>query len=286
MNPAAERLLACRAEAEVGCHSLASFLDSADQQSLGQMQQQHLAHAHQAQAGGMPLVGPQRGIERNLHSLRRDGGRVAVSLTLSALHDSQGQISGYLGISYDITERQRLAEQLSLLAYHDGLTGLPNRLQIEDRLQQSIALASRGHGGLALLFIDLDHFKPINDRFGHAVGDQVLCEVARRLQSELRTADLVARLGGDEFVVLLSTLTQAEDSLRVADKLLLALAEPMLIGNHRLQVSTSVGLAHYPESGSDAAALLRSADAAMYAAKLAGRNSLALVGQNLRLAQS
>ena len=284
MNPAAERLLACRAEAEVGCHDLASFVDSSDRPALLQMQQRHVAHAREAQAGGMPLVGPQRGIERNLHSLRRDGSRVAVSLTLSALHDGEGRISGYLSISYDITERQRLADQLSQLAYHDGLTGLPNRMRLEDRLQQSIAQASRSPGGLALLFIDLDHFKPINDRFGHAVGDQVLREVARRLQGQLRAADLVARLGGDEFVVLLSTLTQPEDCLLVADKLLLALAEPMLIGGHRLQVGASVGLARYPESGTDAAALLRSADAAMYAAKLAGRSSLPPPGQGLRAA--
>ena len=285
MNPAAERLLACRAEAEVGRHTLASFVDDPDQPTLGQMQAQHLAHARQAQAGGMPLVEPQRGIERSLHSLRRDGSRVAVSLTLSALHDAEGQVSGYLSISYDITERQRLADQLSQLAYHDGLTGLPNRLQLEDRLQQSIAQASRSHGGLALLFIDLDHFKPINDRFGHAVGDQVLREVARRLQGQLRAADLVARLGGDEFVVLLSTLTQTEDCLLVADKLLLTLAEPMLIGNQRLQVGASVGLARYPESGSDAASLLRSADAAMYAAKVAGRSSMPMAGQGRRAEQ-
>ena len=199
------------------------------------------------------------------------------SFTVSALHDSSGAVSGFLAIAYDITERQRLADQLAQLAYHDGLTGLPNRLRLEDHLQQAITRASRRHEALALLFIDLDRFKPINDSHGHAVGDQVLCEVARRLRAALRSADMVARLGGDEFVVLLSTLANDQDGLLVADKLMMALAEPMHIGALVLQVGASMGMARYPEAGNTAGELLRSADAAMYQVKQAGRSTQPLL---------
>ena len=270
LNPAAERLLGCRAGDEVGRQPLASFLDGPDQASLQAVLQQH-------RASGQAATGHSRGIERTLQLQRRDSSRVPSSVTLSALHDSAGAVSGFLAIAYDITERQRLAEQLSQLAYHDGLTGLPNRLRLEDHLQQAIALAGRRHEPLALLFIDLDRFKPINDQHGHAVGDQVLCEVARRLQASLRAADLVARLGGDEFVVLLTTLASHEDSLLVADKLMLALAEPMPIGALTLQVGASMGVARYPESGNTVAELLRSADAAMYQVKQAGRSTQPLL---------
>ena len=270
LNPAAERLLGCRAGAEMGHQLLASFLDRAEQATLQAMLQAHKAGAHAP-------TGHSRSIERTLHLQRRDGGRVPSSVTLSALHDNAGAVSGHLAIAYDISERQRLAEQLSQLAYHDGLTGLPNRLRLEDHLKQAIALAGRRHEPLALLFIDLDRFKPINDQHGHAVGDQVLCEVARRLQASLRTADLVARLGGDEFVVLLNTLAHHDDCLVVADKLMLALAEPMQIGTLTLQVGASMGVARYPEAGNTVAELLRSADAAMYQVKQAGRSTQPLL---------
>ena len=270
LNPAAERLLGCRASDEVGRQPLASFLDRPDQATLQAMLQAQ-------RAGEGAASGHSRSNERTLQLQRRDGGRVPSSVTLSALHDNAGAVSGHLAIAYDITERQRLAEQLSQLAYHDGLTGLPNRLRLEDHLQQAIALAGRRHEPLALLFIDLDRFKPINDQHGHAVGDQVLCEVARRLQASLRAADLVARLGGDEFVVLLTTLASHEDCLLVADKLMLALAEPMQIGALTLQVGASMGVARHPESGNTVAELLRSADAAMYQVKQAGRSTQPLM---------
>ena len=285
LNPAAERLMGCRAADEVGRNTLGSFHDRQDGQVLQRMLQAHQnphpakVSTAQAQADTAAAL-PARSIERTLHINRRDGGRVQTSLTVSALHDSAGAVSGFLGIAYDITERQRLADQLSQLAYHDSLTGLPNRIRLEDDLRRAIAQAGRRHEPLALLFIDLDRFKPINDQHGHAVGDQVLCEVARRLQLGLRSSDTAARLGGDEFVVLLSTLAQADDCLLVADKLLLSLAEPMRVGAHDLQVGASIGVAHFPESGADAAALLRSADAAMYQAKLAGRSTLRLAGRS------
>ena len=277
LNPAAERLLGCQAPAEVGCHSLGSFLDRNDRHTLQGMLQQRQASGGTAGRAAASPAGVPRGQERCLQIQRRDGGRVPASFTVSALHDSSGAVSGFLAIAYDITERQRLADQLAQLAYHDGLTGLPNRLRLEDHLQQAISRASRRHEALALLFIDLDRFKPINDSHGHAVGDQVLCEVARRLQAALRNADMVARLGGDEFVVLLNTLASDQDGLLVADKLMLALAEPMQIGALVLQVGASMGMARYPENGNTAAELLRSADAAMYQVKQTGRSTQPLL---------
>ena len=291
MNPAAERLLGCSAQDEVGRAQLTSFLEAADQDVLTHVLQQHTDAAQARQQRGQrgshltPGSAPvdtdffPRSIENTLHFKRRDGHQVPVSVTVSALHDSQGRVNGFLSIAYDITERQRLAKQLSQLAYHDGLTGLPNRLCLEDHLRQAIAKSSRSQEPLALLFIDLDRFKPINDTYGHSVGDQVLCEIARRVQATLRSADMVARLGGDEFVVLLSTLASPDDCLVVADKLLLTLTEPMQVGGHQVQVGASIGLARYPDSGNTAAELLRNADAAMYQNKLAGRSTVRLAAQ-------
>ena len=287
MNPAAERLLGCQAQDEVGRAQLTSFHEAADQDVLMHVLQQHTAAASASQhfsnspsnSAPADAAAFPRSIENTLHFKRRDGQQVPVSVTVSALHDGQGRVNGFLSIAYDITERQRLAKQLSQLAYHDGLTGLPNRLSLEDHLRQAIAKSSRSHEPLALLFIDLDRFKPINDTYGHSVGDQVLCEIARRVQASLRSADMVARLGGDEFVVLLSTLASPDDCLVVADKLLLTLTEPMRVGGHELQVGASIGVARYPESGNTAAELLRNADAAMYQNKLAGRSTVRMASQ-------
>ena len=269
VNPAAEQLLDCSAATVNGKALLASFHDSADIARMDQV----MRRLREAAAADLTSIGP-LGIERQAHYQRHDGSRVPVSITLSALRDGDGQVSGYLSISVDITERQLLAEQLARLAYHDGLTGLANRILLEDRLRQAIAHTQTHDLPLALLFIDLDRFKQINDEHGHAVGDQVLCEVARRLQATLRQHDLVARLGGDEFVVLLNTLASDQDAALVADKLISVLSAPMTIGAHQLQVGASIGASTYPEAGEDAAAMLRAADAAMYRAKQAGRRAM------------
>ena len=174
----------------------------------------------------------------------------------------------------DITERQLLADQLARLAYHHGLTGLAKRILLEDRLRQAIAHTQTHDLPLALRFIDLDRFKQINDEHGHAVGDQLLCEVARRLQATLRQHDLVARLGGDEFMVLLNTMASDQDAALVADKLIGVLCAPMAIGGRQLQVGASIGVSTRPESGDDAAAMLRAADAAMDRAKQMGRRAM------------
>ncbi len=170
------------------------------------------------------------------------------------------------------------AEQALQLALYDALTGLPNRKLLEERLNQAVAKAKRGrdheHGHVALLFIDLDKFKPINDNFGHAYGDLLLKEVARRLQSCMRESDTASRLGGDEFVALLQDIDEKRDVLAVATKILDYLSDPYEVSGHTFHISASIGAALYPEHGGDSKALIKSADLAMYDAKNSGRGNV------------
>lgn len=168
---------------------------------------------------------------------------------------------------------EQATERMSYIAAHDFLTGLPNRSVLNDRLVQSIALAQRHGKKVALMFLDLDHFKNINDSLGHAVGDQLLQSVAQRLQACIRGSDTVIRQGGDEFVVLLTEVEQAQDAALTAEKLIETMAEPHLIDGHRLQANLSVGISLYPDDCKDAAAMVRNADTAMYHAKKNGRNN-------------
>ena len=168
---------------------------------------------------------------------------------------------------------ERAAIQLSFKAERDFLTGLPNRALLTDRLAQSIELARRHRKRVALMFLDLDHFKEINDSLGHSVGDQLLQSAARRLEACVRHSDTVSRHGGDEFVVLLSEIEAARDAARAAEKLLKAMAEPHCIGDHRLNVTLSIGISIYPDDGDQVEAVLSNADIAMYHAKRGGGNS-------------
>ena len=208
---------------------------------------------------------------------RKDGSILWVCEALSAVTDVNGQARFLVAVTQDITARKELEERLSHAALHDPLTGLPNRLMFMDRFDQVLESARR-HGGLAgILYIDLDGFKGVNDRLGHATGDQLLCEVGRRLQNCVRAEDTVARFGGDEFGVVLASLGKAEDCEAVARKIIAALATPFdLAANEAsstvIRVSASVGAAVYPVHGTDIAILLNLADTAMYAAKNAGRN--------------
>ena len=162
--------------------------------------------------------------------------------------------------------------EMSHLAQHDFLTNLPNRVQLNDRLTQAIALAARNERRLALLFVDLDRFKGINDTLGHAVGDQLLQSVAQRLLSCVRTSDTVSRLGGDEFLILLAEIEHLEDAARIAAKILQALTLPYQIGEHQLHISASIGISVYPTDGRQSDELIKHADTAMYHAKQKGRN--------------
>lgn len=205
---------------------------------------------------------------------RKDGSILWVCEALSAVTGADGQTRFLVAVTQDITARKALEERLSHAALHDPLTGLPNRLMFMDRFDQVLESARR-HGGLAgILYIDLDGFKEINDKLGHATGDQLLCEVGRRLQSCVRAEDTAARFGGDEFGVVLASLGRAADCEAVAWKIIDAMAAPFGLGADStvIRVSASVGAAVYPVHGAEAAILLNLADTAMYAAKNAGRN--------------
>ncbi len=181
-----------------------------------------------------------------------------------------------LGWFYDITDRKTLEEKIQHLAHYDPLTDLPNRTLFTDRLQRALTTARRDMTHLALMFIDLDKFKPINDRHGHTMGDQVLKEVALRIKACLRESDTVARIGGDEFVVLLPSLESELDALNVAEKIRHVLNQPIRQAGHTLSISSSTGIAIYPEHGTDEKQLIKNADTAMYYAKEAGRDNVKL----------
>ncbi|MCC6609369.1 MAG: PAS domain S-box protein [Burkholderiales bacterium] len=187
--------------------------------------------------------------------------------------DETGRARGYRGTALDITERKRAEHRIEELATRDPLTGLPNRLLLGDRLAQGLLSAQREGELLAVLFIDLDHFKNINDTFGHQVGDLLLKEVARRLGGVVRKGDTLSRLGGDEFVIVLEGLKSPDDAGQVAQKILNALAAPCVLDGHTVNTAGSVGIAIYPTDGADAATLMRHADTAMYAAKSGGRKN-------------
>ena len=179
-----------------------------------------------------------------------------------------------LGWFYDISDRKAIEEQVRQLAHYDQLTGLPNRSLFSDRLQQALAIAKRDDAHMAIMFIDLDKFKPINDTLGHDVGDLLLGEVAQRIQRCLRESDTVARIGGDEFIVLLPRIEGERDASRLAEKIRHALNQPFELAGRSLSVSSSTGIALYPEHGSEKDELIKNADIAMYHAKAGGRDSV------------
>jgi len=172
----------------------------------------------------------------------------------------------------DVTEKKQAEENLQYIANYDQLTGLPNRLLLADRSIQTISLAKRNNSHIALMFLDLDDFKPVNDKFGHDVGDLVLKEVANRLRDHMRESDTVSRIGGDEFVLLISNIQTAQDALRIAENIRIALQQAIIISGHTIKISSSIGIAIYPEHGDNIDILTRKADQAMYHAKNSGRN--------------
>ena len=204
--------------------------------------------------------------------VRKDGSRVPVRLAVTAMHNDSGDISGYLGIATDISEHREAEAAIKQLAYFDPLTGLPNRAQLTDRINYTLGRARRNQEEFALIFLDLDRFKNVNDSLGHQVGDELLIQLAQRLRSALRDEDTISRLGGDEFILLLPG-TDTDGAARVASKLLDITAPPYCIGIHELTCTSSIGIAIYPNDGETFEALSMSADSAMYRAKKAGRNA-------------
>ena len=208
-------------------------------------------------------------------SRRRDGEVFPENRTVVAVRDDNGALLHYLCMFSDISAEKFAAERIHRLAHYDAITDLPNRVLLQDRLLHAINRAARAQTRLALLFLDLDGFKLINDTYGHAAGDEVLRLVGDRLSSRLRKADVVARIGGDEFAVVLSDITNDSDVQVACDQLLKLVTEPYDIDQQNYHVTTSIGVAMYPEDGTDVQELLKNADAAMYQAKANGKNRYA-----------
>jgi diguanylate cyclase (GGDEF)-like protein/PAS domain S-box-containing protein len=213
------------------------------------------------------------GLTPNCLLIRRDGVEAAIEDSAAPIHDRHGQVTGAVMVFHDVSTARAQSLRMAYLAQHDGLTDLPNRILFNDRLAQAMVLARRRRKKLALLFLDLDHFKHVNDSLGHAIGDQLLQSAANRLLACVRSSDTVSRQGGDEFVILLSQVMHAEDAGISAEKILAALNTPHQIGEHAIYVTASIGIVTYPEDAVDAETLLKNADFAMYQAKDSGRNN-------------
>lgn len=258
VNPAFERITGYVAGEVLGHNS--RFLAGNDLEQLGL---EEIRAALREQREGSAV----------LRNYRKDGSLFWNELSVAPVRDENGNVTNYVGILNDVTERKQYEEQLEYQANHDGLTGLPNRNLLADRLGQALSYTDRNRTQAAVLFVDLDHFKFINDSLGHDTGDRLLEITAERLVECVRATDTVARHGGDEFVVVLPDLTNGEDAANIARKIQGAVYQPFKLSDHELMLSCSTGISMYPGDGEDAQTLLKNADAAMYRAKEQGRNS-------------
>ncbi len=262
LNAAAERLTGWAAPTAVGLPLVHVFqvVDSADVNS-GAV----LASGVRLSRGGVTTG------ERSL--IRRDGSALPIEDAVAPLYQQDGRMTGAVIVFRDVTASRAMSLKMAYSAHHDGLTDLPNRTLFDDRLRQAVALARREHTRVAVLFVDLDRFKQINDSLGHATGDALLRSVAARLKRSVRASDTVSRHGGDEFVVLLSPLQRAEQAGVITEKILTALATPHDLAAQVLSVTASVGISVHPDDGDEPETLIRAADVAMYYAKEHGRGN-------------
>ena len=229
----------------------------------------HDQHFYAAMNEALENTGYWRG---EVWNQRKNGEIYPEWLGVSVVRENDGRPKYYVYIYSDMSERHAAQQRIEFLAHHDPLTGLPNRLLLRDRMEQAKALATRMHSRVALMFLDLDRFKTINDSLGHPVGDALLKEVVERLKSCVRESDTISRQGGDEFIILLNDVRDGESVSRVADKIHQRMGEPIMLGKHALITSFSIGIALYPDDGDEFDSLLQKADTAMYHAKGAGRN--------------
>jgi diguanylate cyclase (GGDEF)-like protein/PAS domain S-box-containing protein len=213
------------------------------------------------------------GLSASCILIRRDGIEFPIEDSAAPIHDRRGHVTGAVMVFHDVTQAREMSQRMAHLAHHDYLTDLPNRLSFDDRLAQAMAAARRHKEQLAVLFVDVDRFKHINDSLGHAIGDELLLSIAGRLVGSVRGSDTVSRQGGDEFVILLSTIAHAQDAALIASKILTSLGKLHRVNEHDLQITVSVGIGVYPADGTDAETLVKNADIAMLNAKDNGRNN-------------
>lgn len=264
-NAAAERMLWYPADAVIGrldvtaLHDVCELTGVTDESSCGALEQ--------------VLGVAQRGqVQRHDCSLiRGDGTRVPAAVAYACMRDAAGAITGYVGVASDMTERQRREEYTRHIAQHDHLTGLPNRMLLDDRIERAIVQARRFDHSLAVLMLDLDNFKRINDSLGHHIGDGLLRVIADRLRDAVRATDTVARMGGDEFVVLLDQVEASQRAVSIANNIVDVLSRAVEVSGHELVATPSIGVAMFPADGLTPVTLIRNADAAMYRAKQEGR---------------
>jgi diguanylate cyclase (GGDEF)-like protein/PAS domain S-box-containing protein len=263
LNKVAEKLTGWSYEKAIG-----QLVDSVFIILDGESQEQMISPSQQA-------INEERTVALALGSvlIRRDGTGIEIEDSAAPIYNSIGEVAGAVIVFHDARQSESEVEKMSHLAQHDSLTGLPNRVLLMERLTQAIGMASRHSKQLALLFLDLDHFKSVNDTFGHAIGDQLLQDVAADIVACVRATDTVCRQGGDEFIILLTQIEEIHDSAQVAEKLLARFAQPRIIDGHEIHVSLSIGISVYPENGLDAETLMQNADTAMYLAKENGRNT-------------
>jgi diguanylate cyclase (GGDEF)-like protein/PAS domain S-box-containing protein len=226
--------------------------------------------------------GRRDGLNANAVLVGRHGREFAIEETATPIHDSRGRLSGAVMVFRDVGATRALSLQMTHLAHHDALTGLPNRLLLNERLSQAIASAHRHRRSLAVMYLDIDGFKHVNDFLGHVIGDLLLQSISRRMVACVRGSDTVSRQGGDEFVVLLSELDRPEDVADVAAKMVTDSILPHPIGAHCLTVSVSIGIGVYPADGMDEQTLLANADLALLSAKTAGRGTFRFFGEQQR----
>jgi diguanylate cyclase (GGDEF)-like protein/PAS domain S-box-containing protein len=257
-NPAFEKITGYKPEEVLG--RTVDFL-TADDKDQAEIKSIHLAYKELRDEMAV------------LRSYRKDGTLFWNEMRLAPVVDPSNQVKHFVGIIDDITERKAMEEQLIHQATHDALTDLPNRILLKDRIHQITLFARREKSIAAVLFLDLDRFKYVNDSLGHQVGDDLLCAVASRLSKCLRDTDSIARIGGDEFVIILSPLQSERDGMRVAQKLLEEVKKPFHLEGRELSITTSIGISCYPKDGLDAESLIRNSDTAMYQAKDNGRDT-------------